>query len=311
MSPPCDSGACSDAHAAAAPRGRELENCLRCGNGITGAASVTYMALVPHASIFDVGKQCKHGPYCEQCAVRKEDQTLPLCECRALVTGWSPPLQPSKKRPNRKSPAGAVGASVGAASAEVVPPVHHLRQQQQQQREEEERQHAEREPLHKGQRHSFKSAEENFQPCRGFQPYDAGVSVESQWSFEAEEPQTGRSEEEVSALMKRALAAVERLSKPSNTPRLHSSTPRLQSSSGGCISGQTGYAASQMPDGVERDESILGNQPFSRECSGPPVGPVTPPEAVDGSPQDAARRLGEVLQMRGGRPPTFRGTSSG
>jgi len=281
---------------------------LRCGNGVAGATIVTHTALVPHASIFDVGKQCKHGPFCEECAARKEEQTLPLCECRALVTGWSPPLRPGRKRATTKPPAGALGASEGAASAEVLQSAQHYQQQQQQlqqqqQQWEEERQEADSEP--QGQQHLLKSVEESFPPYLGFQPYDAGVSAEGQWAFEPEEsqfeePQRGRSEEEVEALMKRALAAVERLSKPKNTPK-------LQSSTGGSISSESRGASAQMPNDTERDESILVGGPFSRDSSSQPAGS----EAADGSPQEAAKRLGEVLQMRGGRPPTFRGTSSG
>jgi len=55
------------------------------------------MAVVPHASIHQARDPCQHGPFCARCGSRKEEQTLPLCECRALVCGWSPHLPPPER----------------------------------------------------------------------------------------------------------------------------------------------------------------------------------------------------------------------
>ncbi|CAK0828724.1 unnamed protein product [Prorocentrum cordatum] len=78
--------------AEAAPAGP----CLRCGR-----PGASHAAVVAVPSIFQKVEQCPHRPFCDDCADRKEDLTLPQCECRALIASWDPPRPPRPPKPRQ------------------------------------------------------------------------------------------------------------------------------------------------------------------------------------------------------------------
>mmetsp|Transcript_8894 Transcript_8894/g.23851 ORF Transcript_8894/g.23851 Transcript_8894/m.23851 type:complete len:249 (+) Transcript_8894:69-815(+) len=74
--------------------------CIRCGD-----AGACHTAAVPHPSIYQARDPCPHGPFCARCGNRKEELTLPQCECRALICSWSPLLPVAERRPRPKEQA--------------------------------------------------------------------------------------------------------------------------------------------------------------------------------------------------------------
>lgn len=90
--------------------------CLRCGS-----QGARHAAAVPHPSIFQRHHNCPHAPFCTQCALRKEQLTLPQCQCRALIVSWEPPLpevevQNSAARQRATSRRQRSGSTSGASS---------------------------------------------------------------------------------------------------------------------------------------------------------------------------------------------------
>jgi len=59
--------------------------CVRCGS-----IEAYYTAAVHCNSIYQKTCPCAHGPFCERCVQKKDAQTLPQCECRALISDWIP-----------------------------------------------------------------------------------------------------------------------------------------------------------------------------------------------------------------------------
>lgn len=100
-----------------APAASSTGRCLRCGS-----PAACHAATVPLPSIFQKDDPCPHGPFCARCATRKEALTLPQCECRSLISGWSPPL-PLLPLPEQRSVAlgRALPSPVHTASPPVAP----------------------------------------------------------------------------------------------------------------------------------------------------------------------------------------------
>lgn len=89
------------------------QKCARCG-----AAGACHTAVVPVPSIYQAKDPCPHGPFCARCGNRKEELTLPQCECRALICSWNPPLPPPGRRPR---PREAKASTPAADDALLLP----------------------------------------------------------------------------------------------------------------------------------------------------------------------------------------------
>jgi len=86
-------------------RSETIPCCIRCG-----CLEANYEAVVHCNSIFHKSNPCPHGPFCERCVQRKDAQTLPQCECRALISDWAP-IKPGIGPPR-----------LGAEAAGLYPP---------------------------------------------------------------------------------------------------------------------------------------------------------------------------------------------
>eukprot|EP00930_Biecheleria_cincta_P100944 TRINITY_DN9256_c0_g1_i1.p1 TRINITY_DN9256_c0_g1~~TRINITY_DN9256_c0_g1_i1.p1 ORF type:complete len:309 (+),score=55.17 TRINITY_DN9256_c0_g1_i1:27-929(+) len=249
--------------------------CMRCG-----APGAEHLAVVPHASIH--ARQCRHGPFCPRCAHRKEKHTLPLCQCLALISSWTPPLPP----PPPRAPVLESTSIAGFSDAGE----HDI---------------------------SDKAAEED-----GSSPPRPWAEEEPAWRYDTESTavpldesstavpldESSQPEQEVPDVIQRAMAAVDKLGGAANTARLRAALANAAKLSAGVASDPAQEQESEDPwfnhseplaserAPVEHMQ-VLAQERYAVPSFGADNQPQSP-VPVPGQPTG----LADSLAARGGRP---------